>query len=172
MEHPAPSLDALIRPWRTATLVASAVAAGELVLLVVAGIAVLGRPVSHHVRKAAEAHVLSSLGPAAAPPKRRAPPAVARLPRRKTRVLVLNGNGRTGAAASEAARVRSHGYVVRGVGNARRTDYTRTIVMYRAGFRGEGARLARDLRVKVFAPLDGLKPRDLHGARLVLVVGD
>jgi hypothetical protein len=43
--------------------------------------------------------------------------------------------------------------------------------MYRAGYRAEGARLARDLRVSIVGPLDGLRPADLLGAQLVVVVG-
>jgi hypothetical protein len=35
----------------------------------------------------------------------------------------------------------------------------------------EAERLARDLRVRLVAPLDGLRRRDLHGAHLVLVLG-
>ena len=35
--------------------------------------------------------------------------------------------------------------------------------MYRPGFRAEGLRLARDLKVKVVGPLDGLKPSRAHG---------
>jgi hypothetical protein len=43
--------------------------------------------------------------------------------------------------------------------------------MYRRGFEGEGVRLARDLGVKIVAPLDGLRVRDLRGAHAVFVVG-
>ena len=43
----------LVRPWRTATLVASCIAGLELVLLVVLGVIVLGRSVAPQVRAAA-----------------------------------------------------------------------------------------------------------------------
>ena len=86
-------------------------------------------------------------------------------------MLVLNGNGRTGAAAAEADRARAHGYKIGGIGDAKRTDYSRSIVMYRSGFRPEAARLARDLDIGVVGPLDGMKPRDLLGAHLAVVVG-
>lgn len=172
MEHPGPPLDTLVRPWRTATLVASAVAALELVALVGAGIVLLGKPLSRHVRRAAVSHVF-------APPKpvRRVLPdarplgGIPKLARGETSVLVLNGNGRTGAATHEATRLRSLGYIVGGVGNAPRDDYPTSLVMYRAGYAAEAARLARDLKVKVVGPLDGVRPRDLLGAHLALVIG-
>jgi hypothetical protein len=43
--------------------------------------------------------------------------------------------------------------------------------MYRASRRGEALRLARDLRILRVSPLDGLRPRDLLGAQLAVVVG-
>src|SRR5215211_9345880 len=52
--HPLTAFDA-VRPWRTATIVASAIAAGELLLLVLLGIALLGKPLSEHADKAAAA---------------------------------------------------------------------------------------------------------------------
>ena len=166
MEHSIAHVEAAARPWRTATLVASAVAALELVVIIIAGIALLEQP----VRRAAEKAVLA--------PVRKSPPVkptaadVPTLARSQTSVLVLNGNGRTGAAADAAERVRARGYRVSAVGNASRSDYPRTVVMYRRGHRGEAARLARDLRVKTIGPLDGLRPRELLGAHVVLVLGN
>ena len=61
----------------------------------------------------------------------------------------------------------SHGTV----GNAPRTDVSRTIVMYRDGYRPEAARLAKDLGVKIVGPLDGLRKDDLLGAHVALVLG-
>jgi hypothetical protein len=46
----------------------------------------------------------------------------------------------------------------------------RSVVMYRPGFRGEALRLARDLRIRIIGPLDGLSVGDLMGAHLALVV--
>ncbi len=43
--------------------------------------------------------------------------------------------------------------------------------MFQPGLRAEALRLARDLHVRVVSPLDGLRPRDLHGAKLALVLG-
>ena len=55
MDAPLPAPDALIRPWRTATLVASLVAAIELVLLLVAGMLLLAKPLSRAMQHHAEA---------------------------------------------------------------------------------------------------------------------
>jgi hypothetical protein len=46
----------------------------------------------------------------------------------------------------------------------------RSVVMYRPGFRGEAMRLARDLRIRIVGPLDGLSVRDLMGAHLAIVI--
>ena len=166
MEH---SLPQIRTPWRTATIVASAVAALELVVLVVLGIAFLAEPVSNQVRKAAEAEALAPVVP-----KKKAvtqPAGAPKLSRQETSVIVLNGNGRSGAAAESADAVRRFGYTIGTVGNAPRTDFTRTVVMYRGGYRPEAARLAKDLNVKIVGPLDGLRPRDMMGAHVALIVG-
>ena len=166
MEH---SLPQVRSPWRTATLVASAVAAFELVVLVVLGIALLAEPVSQHVRKAAEQQVLAPV--AKKKPVAKAGADVPKLTRAETSVTVLNGNGRSGAAAEAADSVRRFGYTIGTVGNAPRTDVPRTMVMYRDGYRPEAARLAKDLGVKIVGPLDGLRPADLLGAHVALVLG-
>ncbi|HEY8843074.1 MAG TPA: LytR C-terminal domain-containing protein, partial [Gaiellaceae bacterium] len=88
-----------------------------------------------------------------------------------TSVTVLNGSGLAGAAAAQASRVRARGYLVGEVGNAPRSGYGRSVVMYRAGRRPEAMRLARDLHIRLVSPLDGLHPRDLLGAQLAVVVG-
>lgn len=165
MEHSLPQVGS---PWRTATLVASAVAAAELVILVVLGVALLAKPVSEHVRQAAEAKVLAPLTPK---PRVAPPVGEPRLARAETSVIVLNGSGRTGAAAAGAARVRGLGYTIGTVGNAPRSDFARTIVMFRPGYRPEAARLAADLKLKLVGPLDGLRGSDLLGAHLALIVG-
>ena len=43
--------------------------------------------------------------------------------------------------------------------------------MYRPGRRPEALRLARDLGIRLVWPLDGLRPRQLHGAQLAVVLG-
>ncbi len=155
-----------VRPWRRATIAMTTLAALELVALAGASVALLGNPLARHLK--------ASAATAAAPRIRAAAPvsaARATLTRSQTSVLVLNGNGRTGAAAAAADRVTARGYLVGNVGNAPRTGYTRTLVMYRPGYAGEGARLGHDLRVRLVRPLDGLRPRQLLGAHLVLIIG-
>jgi LytR cell envelope-related transcriptional attenuator len=150
--------------WRKATIAVTVFAALEFVLLAGAGVALLGSPLTHHLK--AEAAAAARPGVRTAPPT--GPP---RLARAQTAVIVLNGNGRTGAAGTAADRVRQRGYLVANVGNAARSDYTRTLVMYRRGYAAEGARLAHDLHVHLVTPLDGMRPGALMGAHLVLVVG-
>jgi LytR cell envelope-related transcriptional attenuator len=158
---PSPSFDALVRPWRTATYVVSLVAAAELLVLVVIGIALLGKPLTRHVRAAAKEEVLG------APDRKPVPP----LPRTRTRVVVLNGNGLAGAAGATADRVRAKGYPIARVGNASRSNHAKSVVMYRPGRRREGERLAHDLNIKVVGPLDGLRLRSIGRAHAVLIVG-
>ena len=166
MEHSLPAAN--VAPhWRTATLVASGVAALELVLLLVLGLPMLGHAVSNEVRTAAEKRVF-----APAPAEPRQPRDTTRLlPQKQTSVLVLNGNGRNGAAAAAGKRVHRLGYRLAGVGNAPRSDYAHTIVMYRPGRRDEAQRLAKEVGARVVAPLDGMRMRDLMGAHVALVLG-
>ena len=168
------SPDALVRPWRTATLVATLVAAIELVLLVGAAVLLLAKPLAHAVQRHAEAAALAPATPVkkAAPIVHKAKKvAPAKHTRSHTGVFVLNGNGRNGAASSEAAKLSGIGYRVPGKGNAKRQDYATTVVMYRRGWEAEGRRLASDLHVKIVGPLDGMSTSALHGAQLVVVLG-
>jgi hypothetical protein len=150
-------------PWRTIAVVAGGIAVLELLGLVIVGAVLLIKPAIHHAR--AEAAKGSK------PKQPASAPARALLPRGSTSVTVLNGNGVSGAAAAEASRVRARGYLIGEVGNAPRSGYGRTVVMYRTGRRREALRLARDLRIGLVSPLDGLRPRDLLGAQLAVVVG-
>ena len=43
--------------------------------------------------------------------------------------------------------------------------------MFRPGYRPEAVRLAHDLKVKIVGPLDGLRPRDMMGAHVALIIG-
>jgi len=158
----------LVRPWRTATLVASALAAVELVALVGVGFAVLAKPLSRHMHHAA---VTRALAPAPAAKPVKPAPETPRLARTETSVMVLNGNGVAGAAAGSAARVRGLGYIVGSVGNAPKSDHTRSLVMFRPGYEPEAKRLAHDLGIAIVGPLAGMQPADLMGAHLALVVG-
>ncbi len=155
----------LVRPWRRATIAVSAVAALELMLLAGVAIVLLGNPLTGHFRASAAA--------AAAPPKRTAANAPAKqdvLARNEISVMVLNGNGRAGAAAAAADRVQARGYLLGNVGNAPSIT-PRSLVMFRPGYEAEGRRLGRDLRVRIVRPLDGMRPRQLLGAHLVLILG-
>ncbi len=183
MDHPLrlERVEAL-RPWRIAVLALAGVAALELVLLVMAGGALLAKPertaaLRPPVARAAKAATAEAqAAPAKANVKtkssRAATPAGIELPRRKVGLLVLNGNGRQGAAGAAASRARSRGYRIRGVANAPASDYPRTFVMFRPGFAPEAHRLARDLGVRVVVPLDGMRPSQLQGAHAVLILGD
>jgi LytR cell envelope-related transcriptional attenuator len=160
MEH----ADDPIRPWRRATIAVTVVASVELIVIAAIGIAVLGNPLAGHLRETATA---------ATPRKRTAAPAPTNKPileRNEISVMVLNGNGVAGAAHAAAEKVRARDYLIGNVGNAEATS-PRSLVMYRAGYAAEGARLARDLRVRVVRPLDGMRPAQLMGSHLVLILG-
>jgi LytR cell envelope-related transcriptional attenuator len=163
----------LIRPWRTATLVASLVAALELVLLLGAAAVFVAKPLAHSLQNRAEtvAYAPAKKATFTPPVPKKIPVGKPKLSRAQTGVLVLNGNGRAGAAAAEAAKLHSLGYPVTATGNARREDYATSVVLYRKGFQAEAARLARDLKIKVTGPLDGLSSSALHGGKLALILG-
>lgn len=175
MDAPLTPTDALIRPWRLATLAASLVAGIELIALVLLAFLLLAKPLSHaiqhHATASADAAKLNAhAGPVhklIKPP----PVGVAKVPRGRISVLVLNGNGRAGAAHLESAQLHHLGYRIGGAANARRSDYATTVVMFRRGFVAEGHRLARDLHVSVVGPLDGMTTSQLHGAQLVVLLG-
>jgi hypothetical protein len=67
--------------------------------------------------------------------------------------------------------VRSRQYLIAAVGNASRSDYRRSLVMYRPGYRGEAARLARDVGIRLVTPLDGLRRSQLMGAHVAVILG-
>jgi LytR cell envelope-related transcriptional attenuator len=166
------SADAIIRPWRTATVVASLVAAVELIALMVLAFALLAKPIARSVQHHAEAAALAPPAEKTAVVQHRA--LVLSIPkhaRSQLGVVVLNGNGRSGAAAGTASTLGSLGYHIRGTSNAKRQNYATSVVMYKRGYAPEGARLARDLHVKVVGPLDGLKPAALDGGQLVVILG-
>jgi hypothetical protein len=146
---------ALVQPWRTATLAAIAVALVELLLVIV----LLGSTGHASAATAAEPRAKHHAAPARL------------LPRAKTRILILNGNGRTGAAAAEAGIVRSLGYRVAATGNAARSDYGRTTVLYPRGHTREAHRLARDLGIKVVGPLDGVSRARMRHATVAIILG-
>ena len=173
MDTPLIAPDALIRPWRTATLVASLVAAIELVLLLGAGFLLLAKPLAHAMQRHAAATAFAPGKKHTAAPvfHKQAPIGLPKLLRSETGVFVFNGNGRAGAASSEGNTLSNLNYRVLGTGNAKRQDYATSVVMFKKGFHAEGVRLARDLHVKIVGPLDGLTPSALHGAQLAIVLG-
>ena len=165
-------------PWRTAAIVAAAVAAVELFVLVLVGVVFGAKLLTNHAEKAivtATAAKTSAAAPAASgtPANKTTTRSTAapELARRRTSVVVLNGNGLPGAAAVSAERLRHFHYIIAATGNAPRTDFRRSIVMYRKGYEGAAIRLAHDLHIRRVTPLDGLKLRDLQGAHLALIIG-
>jgi LytR cell envelope-related transcriptional attenuator len=157
-------------PWRAAALVAVVLAAAELVALV----ALDGGRLYHALR-----HATSS--PASTQQRQTRPATVARhvpagpatplRPRSHVSVLVLNGNGISGAAGAEATRLLAHGYGHARATNAAETNYARSVVLFRPGWEREAERLARDARAKVVSPLDGRLPAGSGHPELVLILG-
>ena len=68
-------------------------------------------------------------------------------PRSSVSVLVLNGNGVSGAAGSLATRLGASGYRSATAADAPRQDYARSVVLYRPGWVREARRLAHDAGV-------------------------
>jgi LytR cell envelope-related transcriptional attenuator len=150
---------ALVQPWRTATMVAVGVALVELLLVIALGVTLLGSTGHASAATAAKHRVTHRSAPARV------------LPRGKTRILILNGNGRSGAAGAEAAIVRSMGYRIAAVGNAARSDYGRSTVLYPQGRTREARRLAHDLGIKLVGPLDGVSRAEMRHATVALILG-
>jgi LytR cell envelope-related transcriptional attenuator len=164
------------QPWRNAAFIAATVATVELAILLVVGIIVFGKFFAGEVEKASDPVAVTQAAvereKAAAPSSDNGQPREKPLLQRgKTSVIVLNGNGLSGAAATAAEGVRARNYLIAGTGNAPRTNFTRSVVMYRPGFEGEARRLARDIGVRRVAPLDGIRKRDLQGAHIALIIG-
>jgi LytR cell envelope-related transcriptional attenuator len=176
VSHYAPTHD-LSSPWRTRTLIVSVVAAAELVALIALAVVLLGKGWFQHERAAAtkaavaEQRAAATTRPTPTRTVHKTASAKPLLTRAQTSILVLNGNGRNGAAGAESRVLRAHGYSVRAVGNAKRSDYAASIVMYRPGYSREATRLARDLKIPIVSVLDGILVSQLKGAKAVLIVG-
>jgi LytR cell envelope-related transcriptional attenuator len=166
VQYSLPSLEPAAQRWRALTFAAAAVAAVELVVIVVGVAALVGRGTATHERATAVPLTRSQRARLTSAPAGRP-----KLARAATTVTVLNGNGRNGAAGAMAHLVRARGYRIGTVGNAPREDFARTVVMYRGRFRAEALRLARDMRIRVVGPLDGLGRAALGRAELAVVVG-
>jgi LytR cell envelope-related transcriptional attenuator len=162
--------------WRSAALIATSVAAVELCVLVVVGLIVFGKFFHGQVERATDPMAVAQEAVAretaaatkAAGAQDKTRRAV--LARRETSVIVLNGNGIPGAAATMAERVHARSYTIAGSDNAPR-PVTRSIVLYRPGYEREARRLAHDIGIRRVSPLDGLRAHQLQGAQLALIVG-
>src|SRR5262249_51836029 len=119
----------LVRPWRRAPFVASSLAAGRVGPLRGWRPVLVAGPLSRAVQRAAKSHVENesrkAVAHAPAPVRKEiarqhaAPPKPSRT-RAETKVLVLNGNGRTGVAHAEAAKLQSLGYEIAGAADGSR----------------------------------------------------
>ena len=174
MDHPAPLTHE--NPWRSTALVAAAIAALELLLIVVLAFGIVVRPLLHRdaskpvATQAVKADAPAGSSKTAAKTNAKpTPPAL--LTRTKTRVLILNGNGQAGAASEKAAYVMTKGYPIAATENAPRSDFARSIVMFRPGREAEAKRFGKDFGIARVGPLDGLSKQDLQGAVLVLIIG-
>ena len=158
---------------------AAGVAALELVVIVVVVLAAFAKPFSNDsdivaaVTPGKKAAKIEASTPAADQVKKQksAPAPVAKLARNETSVIILNGNGIPGAADEAAGVVQSLRYLIAGTANAPRTDFARSLVMYRPGYKGEAMRLAKDVRVRRVVPLDGMRAAELQGAHVALILG-
>ena len=135
------------------------VALVELLLVIALGVTLLGSTGHASAATAARHRVTHHRAPAGV------------LPRGKTRILVLNGNGHAGAAGAEAQIVRSMGYRIAAVGNAARSDYGRSTVLYPQGRTREARRLAHDLGIKLVGPLDGISRAKMRHATVAVILG-
>jgi hypothetical protein len=91
--------------------------------------------------------------------------------RSRTSVLVLNGNGISGAAGHEATTILARGYEHAIPTDAPSHDYARSVVLFRPGWQREAERLARDARIAAVAPLDGRVGPAYARVPLVLILG-
>jgi hypothetical protein len=158
-------------PWRTATVVVGAVAVLELLALIGLGATRLAAPV--RAQAVAAASHRAAAAKTARPVTRHvaAIPTQPLRPRAKLSVLVLNGNGVSGAAGAEATTLQTLGYGRSLSQNAPRHDYARSMVMFAPGYAQEGRRLGRDAGVRIVSLVDGMSRAQLRGSQLVVVLG-
>ena len=155
------------RNWRKLTIILAAVAAVEAIVVLVLAIILIAPWISHHLKSSAERDAALTEG-ATGP---HTPAGRAKLSPAETPVMVLNGNGRSGAAAAGATSVRRLGYKIALVGDAQRMDYPVSLVMYRPGLRPEALKFAKKMHVRNVGPLDGVRRSKLGRAKLVYIVG-
>jgi len=92
-------------------------------------------------------------------------------PRSRISVLVLNGNGVSGAAGRVATDMLGRGYGHAIPADAQVSDYATSLVLYRPGWEREAQRLARDAGIRVVAALDGRLPAGSARDQLVVILG-
>lgn len=155
MEHAHP----VDRPFSWRGLALAALLVLVVVLAVLGGISLL--------------HRLGGTRPGSDPvtSRRAQSAAVARRPRSRTSVLVLNGNGTNGAAGTEATQLVARGYAHAYPTDAQQLDYARSVVLFRPGWQGEAERLARDAKIAAVAPLDGRVAPAYGRDPLVVILG-
>jgi len=160
-------------PWRAVAVLAAGLALVELVALLAIGLVHLAPKATAEptpAKKAASAAHVAGRVHVRVVHKVKVPSVPLR-PRSHVRVLVLNGNGVSGAASAEAARLQALGYRIGGATNAERHDYARSMVMFVPGWIKEARRLAHEVGVRMVAPVDGLHPSQLKGSGVVLLLG-
>jgi GrpB-like predicted nucleotidyltransferase (UPF0157 family) len=90
--------------------------------------------------------------------------------RARVDVLVLNGNGVSGAAGTEATQLLARGYRHAVAADAP-GSYAQSIVLFRPGWQREARRLAHDAGIRAVTPLDVRLPRSDRGDQVVLILG-
>lgn len=160
MEH-VPSLPRSF-PWRTAALVALAIALAEPAALYVLDHRATAQPTGTRQTQTRPGSDPGRVSKATATPLRA---------RSRVSVLVLNGNGIQGAAGAAATRLLHRGYRSATATDAPTHDYAASLVLYRPGWQREAQRLAHDARIRVVAPLDGRLPGGSGRDQLVLILG-
>jgi hypothetical protein len=148
-------------PWRAAAFAAGAVALAELTAL----LALAGAHLFH-------VHHAAASRPATTTPAGPATTTVVHPLRSRSRVsvLVLNGNGVSGAAGTEATQLLARGYRHAVPGDAR-TTYAQSVALFRPGWQREAQRLARDVGIRAVTPLDVRLPGSERGYQVVLILG-
>jgi apolipoprotein N-acyltransferase len=166
-----------LQPWRAAAMIATAVAVIELFLLLLIGFVVGAKAFGDKTEAATVAAIKRQVPQTATTSAQDGKPAAqgkhkehALLPRGRTSVVVLNGNGIPGAAATTADTAHNLHYVITATGNAPST-FSRSVVMFRPGYKPAAQRLAKDMSIKHVTPLDGITKGDLQGAQLAVVIG-
>jgi hypothetical protein len=152
-------------PWRAAALAAAAVALAELTaLLALAGARIF------HVHHAGAQTGPEPTRPVAATGRGSSGHVQPLRPRSNVSVLVLNGNGISGAAGTEASTLLADGYR-RATASDAPQAYASSLVLFRPGWEREAKRLARDAGIKAVSPLDGRLDGSGARYRLVLILG-